>query len=69
MMVLLSVAVNDLVKHKPRTYAAKFALKESHSGHLDSEQLPVLDGSIVLPSALKYLHYFALPTFQSRYIV
>lgn len=68
-MVLLSVAVKDLVKHKPRTYAAKFALKESCSGHLDSEQLPGLDGSFVLPSALQYLHHFALPTFQRRYIV
>lgn len=67
MMVLLSVAVKDLVKHKPRTYAAKLTLKESLSGHLDSEQLPDLDGGIVLPSALKYLHHFAFP--QRRYIV
>lgn len=67
MIVLLSVAVKDFVQHKPRTYVAEFTLRESHSVHLDSEQLPSLDGSGVLPSALKYLHYFTFP--QRRYIV
>lgn len=65
--MIVLVAVKDFVKHKTRIYVAKFTLKESHSGHLDSEQLPGLDGGIVLPSALKYLHCFACP--QRRYIV
>lgn len=67
MMVLLSVAVKDFVEHKPRTYVAKFTLRQSCSGHLDSEQLPSLAGGIAWPSALKYLHYFVFP--QRRYIV
>lgn len=67
MILLLSVAVKDFVKHETRTYVAKFTLKEPHSGHLDSEQLPGLDGGIVLPSALNCLHCFAFP--QRRCIV
>lgn len=67
MIVLLSVAVKDFVEHKPRTYVAKFTLRESRSVHLDSEQLPSLGGGAVLRSTLKYLYYFAFP--QRRYIV
>lgn len=59
---LLSVAVKDFVKHKARIYVAKFRLKESHSGHLNSRQLPALDGGIVLRSALKQLMLFCLST-------
>lgn len=34
--MLLSVAIKDFVKHKTRIYVAKFTLKESRSGDLDS---------------------------------
>lgn len=62
----LSVAVKNFVKHKARICVAKFTLKESCSGHQDSEQLPGLDVGIVLGSALKYLGSCVFP--QRRYI-